>query len=184
MQTQDYDNSIQDDRRNRFLPDDGGGQRAASQPPAHHSAASFPRRSNGSPWGGLLSSSTRSASFSSLRFAFTLEDDKLVDRDDDIYDATTPLAEPRDGAGGQRPHCDGGVQNPGHAALRLARHAPAPLWPQHTPQRTPPGRARLASPDASSMSPFVRDVGWILLDDGSFRELWEHEHDSGLGGDG
>ncbi|KAJ6459673.1 hypothetical protein C8R45DRAFT_554437 [Mycena sanguinolenta] len=29
--------------------------------------------------------------------------------------------------------------------------------------------------DGTNMSPFVRDVGSILLDDGSFRELWERE---------
>ncbi|KAJ7178647.1 PSP1 C-terminal conserved region-domain-containing protein [Mycena crocata] len=32
-----------------------------------------------------------------------------------------------------------------------------------------------AGADVSNMSPFVRDVGQILLDDGSFRELWERE---------
>ncbi|KAJ7115216.1 hypothetical protein C8R44DRAFT_880535 [Mycena epipterygia] len=86
MQTQEYDNSIQDDRRNRFLPDGGGGQRAASQPPAHpgHSTASFPRRVQRQPLGSLLSSSTRSAASSSQRFASTFEDE-LVDPDDDIF---------------------------------------------------------------------------------------------------
>ncbi|KAJ7611236.1 PSP1 C-terminal conserved region-domain-containing protein [Roridomyces roridus] len=31
--------------------------------------------------------------------------------------------------------------------------------------------------DLSNMSPFVRDVGQILLDDGGFRELWERERE-------
>ncbi|KAF7340431.1 PSP1 C-terminal domain-containing protein [Mycena venus] len=36
-----------------------------------------------------------------------------------------------------------------------------------------------AGEDGTNMSPFVRDVGSILLDDGSFRELWERERGGG-----
>ncbi|KAJ6505878.1 hypothetical protein C8R47DRAFT_138173 [Mycena vitilis] len=38
--------------------------------------------------------------------------------------------------------------------------------------------------DGTNMSPFVRDVGSILLDDGSFRELWERERGMGITGGG
>ncbi|KAJ7601534.1 hypothetical protein DFH06DRAFT_1489517 [Mycena polygramma] len=41
-----------------------------------------------------------------------------------------------------------------------------------------------AGEDGTNMSPFVRDVGSILLDDGSFRELWERERGMGIGGGG
>ncbi|KAJ6514684.1 PSP1-domain-containing protein [Mycena vulgaris] len=47
------------------------------------------------------------------------------------------------------------------------------------------GHGNAGSPlaqDASNMSPFVRDVGQLVLDDGSFRELWERERGTGGAG--
>ncbi|KAJ7474054.1 hypothetical protein FB451DRAFT_1466550 [Mycena latifolia] len=218
----DYDDDP-DDRRNRFLPDagngngGGNGQRAASQPP-HHSATSFlsspPTQhlvpsslggSGGGLWGGHghghgLSSSTRSSSFSTPRFASTFEDDELLDGDgddDELYDA-------RYGAGaGYR----GRTYAADLARSRSQSLATAPVGSGRTPSAafSIPGTQRygelpgsrygslgsaslglarsphthagspLARGDASNMSPFVRDVGQILLDDGSFRELWERE---------
>ncbi|KAJ7474066.1 PSP1 C-terminal conserved region-domain-containing protein [Mycena latifolia] len=218
----DYDDDP-DDRRNRFLPDagngngGGNGQRAASQPP-HHSATSFlsspPTQhlvpsslggSGGGLWGGHghghgLSSSTRSSSFSTPRFASTFEDDELLDgdgEDDELYDArygsgagyrgrtyAADLARSRSQSLATAPVGSGrtpsaafsipGTQRYGElpgsrygslgsASLGLARSP-------HTHAGSP-----LARGDASNMSPFVRDVGQILLDDGSFRELWERE---------
>ncbi|KAJ7433856.1 hypothetical protein FB451DRAFT_1470474 [Mycena latifolia] len=210
-----------DDRRNRFLPEgnggNGNGQRAASQPP-HHSATSFlsspPTQhlvpsslggSGGGLWGGHghghgLSSSTRSSSFSTPRFASTFEDDELLDGDgddDELYDArygsgagyrgrtyAADLARSRSQSLATAPVGSGrtpsaafsipGTQRYGElpgsrygslgsASLGLARSP-------HTHAGSP-----LARGDASNMSPFVRDVGQILLDDGSFRELWERE---------
>ncbi|KAJ7088405.1 PSP1-domain-containing protein [Mycena belliarum] len=51
----------------------------------------------------------------------------------------------------------------------------------HSLSSTSQGYGSPRAQDASNMSPFVRDVGQILLDDGSFRELWERERRGGGG---
>ncbi|KAJ7115209.1 hypothetical protein C8R44DRAFT_739807 [Mycena epipterygia] len=216
--TQDYKNSTQDDQRNRFLPDGGnsgggGGQRVASQPPGHHWAASFlsspptqhliPSSLGGSscsPWGGLLSSSTRSASFSSQRFASTFEDniyDARYNNNSNNYCGRSYAPDlPRSRSQSLATAPVGSwhtattafsipdTQRYGELPGRSCGELGAPLLPHNIHHQAHSPRSPLGPPDASNMSPFVRDVGRILLDEGSFCELWEREHDSGLGGGG
>ncbi|KAJ7223566.1 PSP1 C-terminal conserved region-domain-containing protein [Mycena pura] len=222
-----------DDRRNRFLPDAGNGthngasQRAASQPP-HHSTQPFlsspptshlvPSSLGHGPWGGLLSSSTRSSSFSSSRFASTIEDDELVDPDDELYDvrysspyrgrstlapdmsrsrshslATAPVGSGR-GGGGYNPNAGiGSAANSYSNSYLYGNNAHGGHMYAANRYGSLGGGSPLAQSvlrgahdrdrdrDETNMSPFVRDVGTIVLDDGSsFRELWERERGPGV----
>ncbi|KAJ7049514.1 hypothetical protein C8F01DRAFT_1378488 [Mycena amicta] len=249
-----------DQRRNRFLTDSGNGNgngngngqhtplaqghRAASQPPhPPNSFASPPlvpaSLGSGAGWGGshgqqahLLSSSTRSASFSSGgRFGSTFEDDELVDPDDELYDAHygsytqyrgRPTAGPPDlsrsrsqslatapvGSGRSLSSSSGDGYNPNAGIGSAANsYVTSHLYGNNAyagHNNLYPGNAggglgsRYGSlgggassvlrqrererEDRENTSPFLRDVGALVLDDGpgsSFRELWERERMGG-----
>ncbi|KAG5732096.1 hypothetical protein E4T56_gene9248 [Termitomyces sp. T112] len=192
-------------------------ERAASQPP-RSSDQPFPSpsqqhfipsslSSNRSPWSShRLSQGQFSSAMRERAFPSTFEDDEsegLSDTYDELY---VPPSLSRGRTHGQennrsrsqslatpvtRPGPVGSPYSGGASAMQSwnESYLSNPLnIPGRYGEIKPPGSSR-KNVDISNMSPFVRDVGQILLDDGSaFRELWAGMHpprdENGGGGSG